>query len=162
MEIRRAVPDDARAIAAIHVAGWRETYATILPAEYLARLSVDERADRWRARIKAGAVVHLAPGRGFATIGAQGDPGLATEWPHELHALYVLRTAQRRGLGRALLRAAIRSAGRRFTAFVLEGNDRALGFYLSTGAAEILRRADEIDGYPIVDILVGWRDPGAV
>jgi ribosomal protein S18 acetylase RimI-like enzyme len=162
VDIRRAVPDDAAAIAAIHVAGWRETYAQILPEPYLASLSVDERAERWRATIVAGGAVHLVPGRGFAMLGAQSDPALAADWPGELRALYVLRAAQGRGLGRALLREAVAPGGRRFTAFVLEGNDRALRFYRRTGAEEILRRPDEIDGHPIVDVLLGWRDPAAV
>ena len=40
MDISRASPEDAYAIAKIHVDSWREAYRTILPAEYLAALSV--------------------------------------------------------------------------------------------------------------------------
>ena len=67
MEIRRAVAEDADAIAAIHVAGWRETYAGILPAAHLAALSVERRAgdlapaDRGRRRRRASPTVPASP-----------------------------------------------------------------------------------------------------
>ncbi len=51
--IRRAVPDDARAIAEINVAGWRAAYRGLMPAEFLASLSVDAREAAWRARLES-------------------------------------------------------------------------------------------------------------
>jgi hypothetical protein len=41
--IRMATFDDAPALANMHVASWRETYASILPAAMLASLSVQKR-----------------------------------------------------------------------------------------------------------------------
>ena len=41
--IREATPDDARAIAEVHVASWRWAYRGDLPAEFLDGLSVDDR-----------------------------------------------------------------------------------------------------------------------
>lgn len=162
MQIRRAEPEDARAIAEIHVAGWRETYAGILPADYLAALSADQRAETWLKVLRGGAPVYLADGVGFSIVARQRDPELAGEWPDELQALYVLRSHQGRGLGRALLRAALGAEPRPFSAFVLEGNDGALGFYLKTGAVELFRRPDRIGSHPIVDIALGWPDPKSV
>ena len=43
MDISRASPEDAYAIAKVHVDSWREAYRTILPADYLAALSVEKR-----------------------------------------------------------------------------------------------------------------------
>jgi ribosomal protein S18 acetylase RimI-like enzyme len=162
MELRRATPEDAAAIAAIQVAGWRETYPGILPEEYLAALSVERRAEAWRKMLADGASVQIAEGSGFAVVGAQRDDALAAEWPDELQAIYVLRKHQGRGLGRALLRAALGADPRPFSAFVLEGNDRALGFYLGTGAVELFRRPAVIGGHPVVDIAIGWLDPRTV
>ena len=113
----------------------------------------------WRRLIEGGADVRLAEGAGFATVGPQRDAELAEAWPDELRALYVLRRHQGRGLGRALLRAALGPRPRRFSAFVLEGNDRALGFYLRTGAVELFRRPDAVEGHPVVDIALGWPSP---
>jgi ribosomal protein S18 acetylase RimI-like enzyme len=162
MEIRRAVPEDAPGIAAIHVAGWRETYGGILPDDYLASLSVERRTEMWRRVLLRGEAVHLAPGAGFAIVAAQRDPGLAAEWPDELQALYVLRAHQGQGLGRALLRAALGDSGRPFSAFVLEGNAGALAFYIRTGAVELFRRPDRIGEHPVIDIALGWPEPASV
>ena len=49
--VRPAAGADARAIAAVHVAGWRSAYAGLLPAEMLAALDVGQRAARWRERL---------------------------------------------------------------------------------------------------------------
>lgn len=50
--IRQASPSDARAIARVHVDSWRWTYAGTIPAASLAALSVDERAEAWRAMLE--------------------------------------------------------------------------------------------------------------
>jgi hypothetical protein len=46
-EIRIATPDDAPALAEMHVASWRETYLGLLPEKMLASLSVESRAAAW-------------------------------------------------------------------------------------------------------------------
>ena len=50
-----AGPDDAAALARVHVTAWRETYDGILPPGYLDRLSVPLQARRWRRRLTDGA-----------------------------------------------------------------------------------------------------------
>ena len=45
--LRIAKPDDARAIAAIHVAAWRAAYRRLMPDDFLAALSVDQRTAMW-------------------------------------------------------------------------------------------------------------------
>jgi hypothetical protein len=65
-------------------------------------------------------------------------------------------------LGRALLRAALGDERRPFTTLVLEGNDRALAFYLRTGAVELFRETADIADHPVVDIALGWPDPWTV
>jgi hypothetical protein len=52
MIIRRASPKDASAIAGVHVATWRATYAGIVPHEYLASLSAEQRSRFWGERIE--------------------------------------------------------------------------------------------------------------
>ena len=43
LTVRPAIPEDAPAIARVHVASWRETYAGIVPDEFLASLKVERR-----------------------------------------------------------------------------------------------------------------------
>ena len=49
--IRPATENDALNIAAIHVASWQKIYEKKMPAAVLANLSVEKRAQQWRAII---------------------------------------------------------------------------------------------------------------
>lgn len=106
MTIRPARPDDAAAIAAVHVAAWRSAYAGLLPAEYLARMSSVRHAAQAHAAISGGHGVLVAEeGRevvGFCTVGRPRTPGLADG---EVETLYVADDHREQGHGRALLQA---------------------------------------------------------
>jgi ribosomal protein S18 acetylase RimI-like enzyme len=137
---RAAHPADAQAIAAVHVATWRDAYAGLLPDELLAGLDVDEWAERWRGRLAAPAegtfaLVFETAGQvgGFVSGGPSRD-----EFPGgEVYAIYVDPACQGRDAGRRLLAAAARHlAEARFTdasLWVLADNDPARGFYESQG-----------------------------
>jgi ribosomal protein S18 acetylase RimI-like enzyme len=138
--VRLAVPQDAAAIAAVHVATWRDAYRGLLPDDYLAGLVVEEWADRWRGRLAdpaAGvfALVFESGGRvrGFVS-GGPDRHGLAGG---EVFAIYVDPGCQGRGAGRRLLSAAARRlADGGFTEaglWVLADNRPARGFYESQG-----------------------------
>ena len=45
--IRRAKPEDAAAIARVHVESWRSTYAGLLPERLLLKLSNAQHESRW-------------------------------------------------------------------------------------------------------------------
>ncbi len=121
--IRRARPSDAAAIAAVHVATWRSTYAGVLPDTYLARLSVVRHASSYQRGIQDRAHGHAvfvaiasgsdAPaggsGReqdgvvvGFVSGGRSRRPDLAEG---EIETLYLLEDWRERGVGRRLMRA---------------------------------------------------------
>ena len=51
MHVERAKLEDAHAIAEIHVLTWRAVYQGIVPADYLATLSVEKREALWRDSI---------------------------------------------------------------------------------------------------------------
>ena len=43
MVVRHATPEDSRAIATIHVLSWQAAYQGVVPAQFLASMSVDQR-----------------------------------------------------------------------------------------------------------------------
>jgi GNAT superfamily N-acetyltransferase len=170
--IRAATPDDAETIAQIHVAAWRESYAALMPAETLAGLDVTDRERRWREIIAAApasdAVFLLEfPGEGpagFATCGAQRSDRLAAlGYPGEFEALYVLERGQRRGGGRALMRAMaghlLAQGWSAASVWVFRDNPRARRFYEALGGV-----ATGIDGtwttlgQTLPDMSYGWRE----
>lgn len=135
VSIIAAGPGDAAGLARVHVEAWRETYAGLLPAPYLAAMDVIRHARRWRRQLTLAPeaeIVLVAEGRD-GLVGYSGGLVLAGRPAMGLvNTLYLLRSAQGAGLGRGLLGAmarvlAARGAGS-LQLWVLEGNARARGF----------------------------------
>jgi ribosomal protein S18 acetylase RimI-like enzyme len=63
LTIRPATPTDARGIAEVHVRTWQDTYAGHMPAEFLAGLSVDQRAEMW-SRVIGSTLAPVPPEAG--------------------------------------------------------------------------------------------------
>jgi ribosomal protein S18 acetylase RimI-like enzyme len=140
--IRTAVPDDALAVARVHVRTWQAAYRGLMPDAYLDGLRVEDRAARYtfgspdpdRPRtlvaIEEGAIA------GFATIGVPTSDDAAGGG--ELLALYVATERWGGGVGRALIAEARARLAARFTyaqLWVLDGNARAERFYAADGWA---------------------------
>jgi ribosomal protein S18 acetylase RimI-like enzyme len=139
LEVRHAVPDDAPAIADVHVRAWQVAYRGLIPDETLDRLSVEQREEAWRqamtgeecpavyVAVKDGAVV------GFCAAAAPARDVYAGPDVAEIGAIYVEPDLRRSGVGRALMNVALddlRAAGwRSVTLWVLAENERALRFY---------------------------------
>jgi ribosomal protein S18 acetylase RimI-like enzyme len=145
--IRAATVDDARAIAEIHVAGWRFAYRGQMPDTLLDALSVDEREARWRQSIETPRtpevrtwVAAAADGRvaGFAMSGPERakEPAAGVA---EIYAIYVDPARLGSGMGRALMEMAVGDLRTRgfvdVVLWVLDTNERARRFYEAAGMA---------------------------
>lgn len=133
LTVRPADVRDADAIAAVHVQAWREAYAHLLPAEFLAALDVDARAARWRGIIAVPGVDVLVATVGDAIVDWASAGPSRGEAPRdrELEGIYVLAAQHGAGVGQALLDAVIGTV----PAFlwVADGNPRAEAFYRRNG-----------------------------
>ena len=110
--VRPAVLDDADAIAEVHVAAWQDAYRDIVPNDFLAGLSVKQRADKWREIIAsnqakdANALFVVTNNKeicGFIACGPARDrdfPGHG-----EIFAIYILLVEQKQGHGGKLFDA---------------------------------------------------------
>jgi GNAT superfamily N-acetyltransferase len=143
--IREATPDDARAIAEVHVRSWRWAYHGLIPDDFLENLSVDDREPTWRERLADSApcwgclVAEDAAGRvvGFASFGPPKDAPTSAEDAGEVYAIYLEEAVAGTGVGRDLFAAASDALrglgfGRAFL-WVLAQNDRARRFYEKAG-----------------------------
>ncbi|MGD9656434.1 MAG: N-acetyltransferase family protein [Methylocystis sp.] len=169
--LRPADLDDARAIAEINAAAWRETYAGLMSGEALAGIDLDDWTRRWRDRIGSGesgkgVFVALEDGApvGFARCDRQTNPKLVPlGFDGDIATIYLLRRAQRQGLGRRLmarLAENLLSAGCASAAvWVLRDAPRARGFYEALGAAPLgVEGVWEVAGVVLPDLAYGWRD----
>lgn len=170
VQIRIATPDDAQALATMHIASWRETYAGILPDKMLLALSVEGRAAAWakvtrEPATEHSAVVYLAEREssiiGFGACGAQRTENLRDQdYDGEFGAIYVLREFQKRKIGTHLFRTMSSDLiGRGFKAaalWVLRDNLRARHFYEHFGAKVIAEREDIRDSKVLTELAYGW------
>lgn len=138
MDLRRATPQDAPAIAAVHIAAWQTAYRGLVPDEVLDRLDTERRAADWVPLLADMDQHHLVIASGdevcgFVSCGPARDNDLDRERTGEIYAIYVAPSRWRSGIGRRLCAAAIdslESAGcREITLWVFEGHSQARGFY---------------------------------
>jgi ribosomal protein S18 acetylase RimI-like enzyme len=131
--VRPAVSDDADRIADIRLTGWRETYAHLLSAPLLERMSSNP--DRIRASIEDGTPVVVAELDGdvvgFACASTPFDDEPNPPRDLQLWFIYQYARAHGSGTGQQLLDAAL--SGRPAFLWVAEGNPRAIAFYRRNG-----------------------------
>ena len=162
-EIRVATVQDAGAIARVHVESWQTTYAGIVPEAYLASLDVVQRETSWREWLGLDVDVFVAEVEGevvgFVGGGAIRDP--VEGFDAELYAIYLLREAQRRGIGMALLKRVAGSLMERgfgsMVAWVLEDNSSGW-FYSRSGGVRVASKEMEVGGVMLPVVAYGWKD----
>jgi GNAT superfamily N-acetyltransferase len=147
MLLRPAHPDDALAVARVHVRSWQAAYRSLLPDEYLDQLRPEDRAASYdfsglnpampQTIVACGDDPTAQPGAilGFASIMPSRDPSLPSHG--ELCALYVDPAHWGRGIGLTLVSAAratlLERGFQNALLWVLAGNQRADRFYRNDG-----------------------------
>jgi ribosomal protein S18 acetylase RimI-like enzyme len=150
---------DAEEIARVHVLCWQESYADLLPAEFLKNLSADARVAQWQGAIsdpdvfvrvarEAGSIV------GFVSCGRARE-GAAKEADGEIFAIYILKAYHGRRIGRSLIAASARfwlsKGGRNLIVLSMAGNSQAAAFYRTLGGVQVYEGSFEIAGARIAD-----------
>jgi ribosomal protein S18 acetylase RimI-like enzyme len=144
VSLRRARPEDAPALAQVHVDSWREGYRGIVPDAYLQGFTVERRTERFRQSLESDSEeTYLAErgGRivGFLTIGGCRDEDIDHATTGEIWGIYLAPTDWRKGIGRFLCgqgEKMLASRGFSMAAlWVLERNVQARRFYEAMGFA---------------------------
>jgi GNAT superfamily N-acetyltransferase len=172
MNVRSATPEDAPAIARVHVASWQAGYRGILPDEVLDDLSVAERSERWHGYltdpdndIRTLVACDGDEVVGFVSLVAESRDDDVGQGTAEIAALYVDPERWRRGTGRALMDAALealrRTGATEAALWVLEGNDRGRAFYAAYGLTpDGARQASDV-GAPEIRLRCALRTAAA-
>ncbi len=161
--VRPAVPEDAPAIAAVHVRSWQAAYRGLIPDAVLNSLSVEQRMAFW-----ADAITDVQPPTGvwvaerhravagFVHVRRSKDHDAGPS-VGEVAAIYLVPEAWSRGLGRALLDTAVVELGRNgfeaATLWVFRDNARARRFYERAGwASDGEAKSIEIGGVSLAEV----------
>lgn len=161
IRVRRARPEDAVGIAAVHVGAWRNAYAGILPDGFLTRLSMPRQAYYYRVCIESGRIVYVAEAEGrvvaFVTA-SRSRSGLADA---EIETLYVLDDWRDRGIGRALMQRAgarLAEAGCRSVFLWVLRDNPSKWFYQRLSGRRVADSEVWVGGTPIPQTAYAW-DP---
>ena len=132
---------------------WRVSYADILDAGYLSRLTTQTRLENLRAKWARGVRGHLVLGLEDALWGVLmwGPTHLhATENAGEITMIYLAPGHTGTGLGRRLLRVAeaalIEDGYSNVELDVFQGNHGAVRFYHDNGYAKVGTKQDNFEG----------------
>jgi len=136
--IRKATFKDAAAIARIHVGTWRVAYAGIVPDDYLASLSEENRTQGWQQKLTDDRTIIWVAEKdsqviGWVSGGMSRDAD--TQGEAEVYAIYVSPQHWDCGVGRGLMATMEASLpdGQSTTLWVLRDNQRAIRFYEKMG-----------------------------
>ena len=165
--IRPARVEDAEAIGWISVTAWRETYAGIMPDDYLAALSIEQRAAAFRDGIaKPGdkqaifvALDGTARVVGFAVSGPTREVSLGTDG--EIFAINLVAAAKRQGLGLRLMAAmAAHLSNQNFSQaglWVIDQNASARRFYETLDGHETTRKTQIFGAKSVLELGYAWH-----
>ncbi len=173
--IRCATLADAAALAQVHEATWRETYSGLMSEQMLDALTADARAEAWR-RILSGETGYLSTtyvaerAGGFVAFGSCGEQRnhdfAAAGYDGEFASVYVLRSDQRRGVGKRLMTAMMSDLADRglagFTLWVPRDNIPARSLYEQLGGQLIGQRTDAREQGTLMEVAYGWPRPSSV
>jgi ribosomal protein S18 acetylase RimI-like enzyme len=167
VRVRRAVLQDAIAIAHVHIDTWRSTYHGIVPDEVLSNMSYERGQRIWEATFldpsKSTSVFVAEDDQsnvvGFAACGpARGDERV---FSGELYAIYVIQRMQGKSVGRRLVLSAAHDLTARgldsMLVWVLAKNPFNR-FYESLGGEQVLTKDIVIGGKALKELRYGWKN----
>ncbi|MCT7376527.1 GNAT family N-acetyltransferase [Chelativorans salis] len=162
IDIRRADPQDAEAIAAVHDRAWRGAYAGIIPHRALNAM-IGRRGPRWWAnaiRRSATVLVMEVGGEvaGYATLGRNRARQL--KQGGEIYELYLSPEYQGIGMGRRLFQAARDMLSAHgfdgLVVWALEENVGALSFYEGAGGRDAAEGVEVFGNKALRKIAFVW------
>lgn len=163
IEIRRAKPSDAVAVAETHDEAWRNAYQGIIPGAELERLIVRRGPDWWESAIRKGSRISLMQFgdtvAGYANYGRNRARSLYYEG--EIYELYLRPEYQGLGFGRRLFSAArkdlAQSGLKSLVVWALSDNAPAVDFYRALGGRAVARSSERFGTRALDKVAYAWQ-----
>jgi ribosomal protein S18 acetylase RimI-like enzyme len=163
IEIRRAKPSDASAIAETHDEAWRSAYQGIIPGLELDKLITRRGPEWWDSAIRKGSrIALLAFGdkvAGYANYGRNRARSLF--YDGEIYELYLRPEYQGLGFGRRLFTSArkdlCQSGMNSLVVWALSDNDPAVEFYRTLGGKAVARSSERFGERSLDKVAYAWN-----
>jgi ribosomal protein S18 acetylase RimI-like enzyme len=162
IEIRRAKPADAAALAATHDEAWRTTYRGIIPGPELDKLINRRGTEWWESAVRKGSRISiLAFGTTLAGYGNYGrNRARSLSYDGEIYELYLRPEFQGLGFGRRLFTAARRdlaqSGIKSLVVWALSDNSSAVEFYRTLGGRPVARSCEKFGTKTLDKVAYAW------
>jgi len=158
IKIRPATESDLQDIISIHVESWKDAYADVLPAEFIAGQLHRELARHWReTEIQNQDIVLVAQQDslvGFIAVWCRPIPFI-----DNLHVRPSLRSKK---IGSALMKAVAQELTqkehKKAYLWVFESNEKAIRFYERLGGTQKEQGPKNIFGYEVPSRKIEWDD----
>ena len=164
IEVRRAKPSDAAAIAVTHDDAWRCAYQGVIPGPELDKLINRRGADWWDSAIRKGSrIAILVFGEtvaGYANYGRNRARSLHFEG--EIYELYLRPEFQGLGFGRRLFTSArrdlVQSGLKSMVIWALSDNEHATEFYRALGGRMVARSSEKFGPKSLDKVAFAWAN----
>ena len=164
IEIRRAKPNDAGAVADAHDEAWRTAYQGIIPGTELDRLINRRGPAWWDSAIRKGSRIALLQFgdkiAGYANYGRNRARSLY--YDGEIYELYLRPEYQGLGFGRRLFTSARRDLGqsglKSLVVWALADNEPAVEFYRTLGGKAVARSSERFGDKSLEKVAFAWNN----
>jgi ribosomal protein S18 acetylase RimI-like enzyme len=163
IDIRKAEPRDAAAIADVHRQAWHGAYAGLIPHRALTSMIERRGSDWWANAIRRAATVLVVEigGKiaGYTTLGRNRARELRQQG--EIYELYLRPEYQGIGLGSRLFaaaRAQLADNGLKgMVVWALEDNQNALAFYAGAGGRDVAEGVEVFEQKALKKVAFVWE-----
>ncbi len=164
IDVRRADPQDARAISDVHRQSWVQAYAGLIPHKPLIQM-LERRGEKWWCKATDGPATLLVIDvageiAGYATVGLNRARSLP--YDGEVYEIYLRPEFQGIGLGRRLFgesRKLLTSLGcRGLVVWCLEDSEHAVRFFRRHGGADAVEGVEDFGGSQLKKVGFVWQN----
>ena len=164
IEIRRARPDDAPAVASTHDDAWRAAYQGIIPGRELDKMIRRRGPEWWDGAIRKGSRISVLvfgdTTAGYANYGRNRARSLY--YDGEIYEIYLKPEFQGLGFGRRLFTAARRdlaqSGMKSLVVWALSDNEPATEFYRALGGRMVARSSEKFGPKSLDKVAFAWSN----
>jgi ribosomal protein S18 acetylase RimI-like enzyme len=163
IEIRRAKPSDAVAVATTHDDAWRAAYQGIIPGNELDKLISRRGPEWWDSAIRKGSRISIMQFgdniAGYANYGRNRARSLF--YDGEVYELYLRPEFQGLGFGRRLFSAArkdlLQTGLKTLVVWALSDNEPAVEFYRALGGRAVARSSEKFGSKTLDKVAYAWQ-----